>query len=81
MSSKLGSARRQNAISSHKTSEAENKVILFLISYSVWLIVQVFESASSKDEYLTNMAKLILALQMEDTSTVRMFCGDIFDNG
>ena len=43
--------------------------------------MQVFEAASSKNEYLTNMAKLILALQMGDASTVRMFCGDILENG
>ena len=81
MLSKLKDARKENSSCSKTTLEAENRVKRFLIVYSVWQNVQVFQSATSKDEYLTNMAKLILALQMGDASTVRMFCGDILENG
>ena len=81
MLSKLRDARRENTSSSQTTFEAEKKVKRFLIFYSVWLNVQVFQSAKCKDEYLTNMAKLILAIQMGDASTVRNYCGDILDHG
>jgi hypothetical protein len=37
---------------------------------------QVFQAASSKEEYLINMAKLIFAVEIKDFREVRKFCGD-----
>jgi hypothetical protein len=39
-------------------------------------ILQVFQAARTKEEYLTNMAKLILAMEIKDYREVRKFCGD-----
>ena len=39
-------------------------------------MIQVFQAATTKEEYLTNMAKLILAVEIQDLREVRKFCGD-----
>jgi hypothetical protein len=39
-------------------------------------MLQVFQAASSKEEYLINMARLILAVEIKDFREVQQFCGD-----
>ena len=39
-------------------------------------MIQVFHAASTKQEYLTNMAKQILAVEIQDYRGVRQFCTD-----
>ena len=75
----LSKLRKANVNNSINTSEAEYKVIIinyFLFYLPTITIMQVFQSASTKEEYLTNIAKLILAMEINDFREVRQFCGD-----
>jgi hypothetical protein len=76
----LSKLREANVNNSIDTSEAENKVNIvqysLLTHHPTITMLQVFQSASSKEEYLTNMAKLIFALEIKDFREVHKFCGD-----
>ena len=75
----LSKLREANVNNSINTSDAENKVNTIKYSllnhHPTMTMLQVFQSASSKEEYLTNMAKLILALEIKDFREVQQFCG------
>ena len=60
------------------TSDAEKRVIIIDGDNKDTEIsmLQVFQAATTKEEYLTNMAKLILAMEIQDYRGVRKFCGD-----
>ena len=57
----------------NKNNCSSNKLSMFLTQIS---ILQAFLAANSKEEYLTNMAKLILAVEIKDFREVRQFCGE-----
>ena len=59
------------------TSEAEKRVIISDgdSAFTDIAIIQVFQAATTKEEYLTNMARLILAVEIKDYREVRKICG------
>ena len=60
------------------TSEAERRVISFDDEYegNNKAMMQVFQAVTTKEDYLTNMAKLILAVEIQDYREIRQFCAD-----
>ena len=57
----------------NKNNFNSNKLLLFHTQISM---LQAFLAAKSKVEYLTNMAKLILAVEIKDFREVPQFCGE-----